>query len=263
MNTSDHISAIREQGYTVVESLLTDDDINRLKSALQPWLQGQFMGRNNFEGEKSERVYALLAKHQDFALLVEHPEILAIVDQMLEPAYLLSANLAINVHPGETPQPFHQDNNGGAFAVTGVNHGISVIWNLDEFTEQNGATEIIPGSHRFVHEVPTPENAIKITMPAGSALVLTGSLVHRGGANHSDKERLAITPQYCQPWLRQIENMVLSVPPEKAAALSPKVQSLLGYSVRSPGFMGYVDGMHPKRLLDKHYEGRKARGLAS
>ena len=114
-----------------------------------------------------------------------------------------------------------------------------------------------------MHEVPTPENAIKITMPAGSALVFTGSLVHRGGANHSNKERLAITPQYCQPWLRQIENMVLSVPPEKAAALSPKVQSLLGYSVRSPGFMGYVDGMHPKRLLDKHYEGRKARGLAS
>ena len=182
---------------------------------------------------------------------------------MLERDYLLSAILAVNVHPGETPQPFHQDNNGGDFAVSDVNHGISVIWNLDEFTEENGATEVIPGSHRFVDEVPCEDNAIKVTMPPGSALVFSGSLVHRGGANHSDKVRLAITPQYCQPWLRQLENMVLSVPPEKAALLSPKVQALLGYSVRAPGFMGYVDGIHPKRLIDPHYQGRKARGTPS
>lgn len=263
MNTSEHVAALREQGYTVIEKLLIDNEINRLKSALEPWLNGQLMGRNNFEGEKSERVYALLAKHPDFGLLVEHKKILAILDEMLEPDYLLSANLAINVHPGETPQPFHHDNNGGSFGVAGVTHGISVIWNLDEFTENNGATEIIPGSHRFVHEVPAADNAIKVTMPAGSALVFSGSLVHRGGANLTDRPRLAITPQYCQPWLRQLENMVLSVPPQLASKLSPRVQSLLGYSVRSPGFMGYVDGMHPKRLIDAHYEGRKARGLTS
>ena len=146
MNTSEHVAALREQGYTVIEKLLIDNEINRLKSALEPWLNGQLMGRNNFEGEKSERVYALLAKHPDFALLVEHKKILAILDEMLEPDYLLSANLAINVHPGETPQPFHHDNNGGSFGVAGVTHGISVIWNLDEFTENNGATEIIPAA---------------------------------------------------------------------------------------------------------------------
>ena len=263
MNTPEHIRAIQDNGYTIIESLLTDNEVSCIKNALAPWLQGRLMGRNNFEGKKSERVYALLAKHPDFSLLVEHPKVLAIVDQMLERDYLLSANLAINVHPGETPQPFHQDNNGGTFAVSGVTHGMSIIWNLDEFTEENGATEIIPGSHRFVHEVPAADDAIKVTMPAGSALVFSGSLVHRGGANHSDKPRLAITPQYCQPWLRQLENMVLSVPPEKAALLSPKVQALLGYSVRSPGFMGYVNGIHPKRLIDPHYRGRKTRGIAS
>ena len=129
MNTSEHVAALREQGYTVIEKLLIDNEINRLKSALEPWLNGQLMGRNNFEGEKSERVYALLAKHPDFALLVEHKKILAILDEMLEPDYLLSANLAINVHR-KTPQPFHHDNNGGSFGVAGVTHGISVIWNL-------------------------------------------------------------------------------------------------------------------------------------
>ena len=263
MNTAQQIKAIKDQGYVAIESLLTNEQINRIKSALEPWLQGTHMGRNNFEGEKTERVYALLAKHTDFAVLVEHPKILSIVDQILEQDYLLSANLAINVHPGETPQPFHQDNNGGGFAMVNANHGVSVIWNLDEFAEDNGATEVIPGSHRFVNELLHEESAIKVLMPAGSALVFSGSLLHRGGANLSDKTRLAITPQYCQPWLRQLENMVLSVPPEKAALLSPKVQALLGYSIRSPGFMGYVDGLHPKRLIDKDYQGRKARGTPS
>ncbi len=260
MNTAQHISAIQDQGYAVIESLLNEHQIIRLRSALDPWLKGKLMGRNNFEGFKSERVYALLAKHNDFAMLVEHPEILAITNQLLERDYLLSANLAINVHPGETPQPFHQDNDGGPFASTGAIHGISVIWNLDEFTEDNGATEVIPGSHHFPNGLPDTESAIKILMPAGSALVFSGSLLHRGGTNRSSKARLAITPQYCQPWLRQLENMVLSVPPEMAALFSPRIQELLGYSVRSPGFMGYVDGLHPKRLFDKNYQGRKAQG---
>ena len=90
-----------------------------------------------------------------------------------------------------------------------------------------------------------------------------GSLYHRGGANLSGAPRLAITPQYCQPWLRQLENMPLAVPPEKAAALSERTQELLGYSIREPGFMGYVDGVHPKRLFNDSYEGRKARGVPS
>jgi ectoine hydroxylase-related dioxygenase (phytanoyl-CoA dioxygenase family) len=93
-------------------------------------------------------------------------------------------------------------------------------------------------------------------MDAGSVLILHGSLLHRGGANQTDMNRLAITPQYCQPWLRQLENMVLSVPPNIATNLSDRVQELLGYSIRDPGFMGYVDGMHPKRLLNNGYKGR-------
>jgi len=97
-------------------------------------------------------------------------------------------------------------------------------------------------------------------MPVGSVVIFPGTLYHRGGANNSSSPRLAVTPQYCQPWLRQLENMVLSVPPEKAAKLSPRVQALLGYSVRAPGFMGFVNGVHPKRLIDKNYQGRQSRG---
>ena len=96
-------------------------------------------------------------------------------------------------------------------------------------------------------------------MPAGSVVVFAGTLYHRGGANTSDNSRLAITPQYCMPWLRQLENMSLAVPPHVAAQYSERVQELLGYSIIDPGFMGFVDGRHPKRLIDTNYLGRKHR----
>ncbi len=265
MQTEQHIAAIREQGFTIIESLLDDEQLDKIRAALAPYLQGELMGRNDFEGFQSERVYALLAKHPDLAMIVEHPEVLAILDELLEPDYLLSANLAINSHPGETPQDFHRDNSGGNFCDHTAIHGISTIWNIDDFTETNGATEVVPGSHLWTDEYPADDDPrmMTVTMPKGSVLVFTGSLYHRGGENTSDAPRLAITPQFCQPWLRQLENMVLSVPPEKAALLSPRVQALLGYSVRAPGFMGYVDGVHPKRLINPEYAGRKLRGEAS
>ncbi len=262
---AEHLAEIEQQGFTIIEALLDESELATLRGALAPWLQGKLRGRNNFEGFQSERVYALLAKDPRLALIVEHPRVLRLLDQLLEPDYLLSANLAINSHPGETPQDFHRDNDGGPSADPTAVHGISTIWNIDAFTNTNGATQIIPGSHTWDHERPIPNDkrAEMVLMPAGSVLIFTGSLYHRGGANNSTAPRLAITPQYCQPWLRQLENMTLAVPPAQASQLSERVQALLGYSVRSPGFMGSVDGVHPRRLINKDYRGRQARGYQS
>lgn len=266
MDTTYHVRKIKDKGYTIIESLLSDADITRVKAALAPWLQGRYMGRNNFEGFRTERVYALLAKDRVFAELVEHPQVLSILDEMLHADYLLSSNLAINCHPGETVQNFHRDNIGGGGGDDPTKiHGISTIWNFDDFTDNNGATEIIPNSHFWTDESPKEDDArlVKVIMPRGSVIIFSGSLYHRGGANNSDKSRLAITPQYCQPWLRQLETMVLAVPPDKAAMHSVRIQQLLGYSVSAPGFMGYVDGLHPRRLIDSHYKGRKEKGIPS
>lgn len=260
-----HLEEIAQQGFTIIESVLGDAELAILRSALAPWLQGKLTGRNNFEGFHSERVYALLAKDPRLALIVEHPRVLRLLDQLLAPDYLLSANLAINSHPGETPQDFHRDNDGGPHGDPDAIHGISTIWNVDPFTATNGATEVIPGSHHWHDDRPAVNDnrAIPALMPAGSVLMFTGTLYHRGGANTSTAPRLAITPQYCQPWLRQLENMTLAVPPAQAGRLSERMQALLGYSVRSPGFMGYVDGVHPRRLINKDYRGRRARGVQS
>lgn len=246
-----HVRKILREGYLVLPDLLSPDEVSAMRRALAPYLQGRHFGRNDFEGFRTERVYALLAKDPALALLVEHPRLLAIVDRLLAPHYLLSAFLAIQIHPGETPQGWHFDDGGCRVPRPRAMYGVSGIWALDDFTEDNGATQVIPRSHLWADDAPLPraEQAVTIRMPAGSLLVLAGNLVHRGGENRSSSTRLGVTPQFCQPWLRQIENMTLAVPPAKARALSPRVQELLGYSIAEPSFVGYVDGLHPRRLL--------------
>ena len=248
----ERLAQIESNGFCVIEDAFSPDQISRSREQLAPWLQQKLMGRNNFEGHFSERVYALLAKAPAIAEMIEHPEVLAVVDSLLEPGYLLSAALAINVHPGETPQPWHIDDGSGDLVTPKPRAplGVSAIWALDDFTEENGATEIAPGSHQWASgRVPNDDELMKVCMNAGSVLLFAGSLVHRGGANTSQSTRLAVTPQYCMPWLRQIENMVLAVPPEVAGNYSTRVQRLLGYSIVTPGFMGYVDGRDPIKLI--------------
>ena len=242
---------LRTHGYVILPSLLSPTEVETVRSELAPHLN--HFGRNPFEGHRTQRVYALLAKAPSIAPLVEHPDVLALIDAFLAPSYLLWGGLAINKHPGEVRQDYHVDDEAGAPPRPRPPQGVSTMWALDDFTEDNGATEIIPGSHRFgPDETPAADDArtFKAVMPAGSCLVWQGTLFHRGGANQTDRTRLGITLQYCQPWLRQIENMVLAVPPEKAARYSKRVRAMLGYDLMGSSFMGYVDGRNPSKLVD-------------
>ncbi len=261
-----HLQRIEVDGFTILPKVIDTELITAIKHELSPFLQGQHPGRNDFEGLYSERVYALLSKAPSIAKIIEHPAVLPILDALLPPGFLLSAALAIDVHPGETPQPMHIDDNAGnlPFPRPRAHFGVSTIWALDDFTADNGATEVVAGSHRWPEERQAKEDEItQVVMPAGSVIVFLGTLLHRGGANRSASDRLAITPQYCMPGLRQIENMALAVPPSVAGQYSPRIQEMLGYATIDPGFMGYVDGVHPKRLIDPDYQGRRARGLES
>ena len=244
------LGELQRDGYVVLPRVVGAHQLAAIRRELAPFLTGRLFGRNDFEGFRTERVYALLAKAPLVATLVEHPAVLELVGAILQPDYLLSANLAINVHPGETAQALHADDGYCRIPRPREPMGVSAIWAIDDFTEDNGATEVIPGSHTWGDGEPDPDDkrARQVTMPAGSAVVLMGTLLHRGGANRSTGTRLGVTPQYCQPWVRQIENMTLAVPPPVASAFSPTVRALLGYSIHPP-FIGYVDGRDPRRLL--------------
>jgi ectoine hydroxylase-related dioxygenase (phytanoyl-CoA dioxygenase family) len=258
-----------ERGYLIFERVLAPEFVDDIRAALAPHLARDLTGRNDFEGFRTNRVYALLAKSPVFAELAAHPLALAFAEAELGPSCLLSALLAINLHPGETVQPWHFDDGGAKVPRPRPPLGISAFWAIDDTTELNGATEIIPGSHLwddyrvegassladFSGKTPHAErdsadrtDAIKLKMPSGSLAITKGTLWHRGGANRSKEPRLIITPQYCAGWVRQLENMCLAVPPEIAAGLPERARELIGYSIHPP-FMGHVNGLHPRRLL--------------
>ena len=252
------LDALTTGGFVVMERLLGAGEIAAIKAALAPHLETTPTGRNRFEGLRSRRVYALVAKDPVFGDLVSHPRVLRLLDRVLEPNYLLSAALAIHLGPGEDAQRFHYDDGGYHIPRPRPPVGVSAIWALDDFTAANGATELIPGSHRWGDERPADDDsrARKMVMPAGSVVVFLGTVWHRGGANTTDRPRLGITPQYCQPWARQLENMALAVPLDVAGRCPQRVQELLGYSIHPP-LMGYVNGLHPARLIDPDYAKRE------
>lgn len=253
------LETYHEQGFVVLRDVLDANEVAALRDALQPYLDLEWSGRNDFEGERTQRVYSLVGRGAVFERTAEHPLVLSLVDPLLRPGYLLTASQAICIHPGETPQPVHYDD--GFYAIPRPRPAVSVstIWALDDFTAENGGTEVIPRSHLLsdeeVGEAHWPElhsDLIPLEMSAGSLVLFAGTLLHRGGANRSKGVRRAFSHQYCEPWARQQENFMLSIPPERTKQMSPRLQQLIGYSIHPP-FMGQLAGRHPEKSLADDY----------
>jgi ectoine hydroxylase-related dioxygenase (phytanoyl-CoA dioxygenase family) len=246
--TQADLAQIEKQGYVVIEDVLSAEELATIKAEIGPLLKET--GRNAFEGYKTQRLYAVLTKTRALDRLVDHPRILAMLNKMFMPNYLLSQLQVINLLPGESGQPLHYDDGFYPIPRPRAGLGAASIWAIDDFTHINGATVIVPNSHTWDDErKPKSEEAISAVMKAGSVLFYPGTLWHGGGANQSDANRLAVTCQYCEPWLRTQENYFLGTPLEVVAEVSEDIRRMLGYSIHPP-FAGMVNGMHPKRLLE-------------
>src|SRR5882672_496870 len=141
------------RGYLVFERVLSPAKVGEIRTALAPYLARDLKGRNDFEGERTNRIYALMAKSPVFAELAIHPLALAFAEAELGQTCLLSALLAINLHPGETVQPWHFDDGGIKLPRPRPAFGLSAFWAIDDTTELNGSTEVIPGSHLWNEQV--------------------------------------------------------------------------------------------------------------
>ncbi|MGQ0831644.1 MAG: phytanoyl-CoA dioxygenase family protein [Microthrixaceae bacterium] len=247
-SVDDVVAALERDGCAVVEHLIDHAKVAALKEELAPFREQTPEGRNDFEGFDTRRVYALFAKVRGFDELAIHPLLLGVLDQVLG-EYQLSGPVGIDIGPGESPQGLHRDDVVYPLPWPHQQVVLNTMWALDDFTLDNGATVIVPGSHRTApDEMPDAASAITATMPAGSVMFYVGTVWHGGGANRTDDRRLGVILEYVGSWLRAQENHVVAVPPEVMRTLDPRLQELLGYNIFPP-FLGYVDGRHPRRAL--------------
>jgi len=246
----DVLRVLDADGYAIVEGLLDPQEARRVRAELTDLLAATPRGRNSFEGFGTRRIYALFAKTRSFDGSATHPLVLGVLDRLLG-QYQFSAPVAIEIGPGEAAQSLHRDDGVYPLPQPHADVVVNTMWALEDFTVANGATRLVPGSHRWIDRRPdaaTPTVAAE--MPAGSMMVYVGSIWHGGGANTTERPRLGVILEYVSSWLRPQENHILAVPREIARTLPERLQELLGYNIYPP-FLGYVDGRHPRRSLDQ------------
>jgi ectoine hydroxylase-related dioxygenase (phytanoyl-CoA dioxygenase family) len=241
------LAAVRRDGYVILPGLLTPAELDDIREAVAPLLDRR--GRNRFEGHTTQRVYSVLNKTRSCDRIADHPRVLALLDRLFLPNYLLSMLQVINILPGEQAQMLHTDDGFYPLPRPRAALGAATIWAIDDFTADNGATDIVPGSHLWGERIPDQTEREPVVMSAGSCVFFVSTMWHGGGANRSQHPRLAVTAQYCEPWLRPQEAFALSTTRNTVRAVSEDIRRMLGYSIHPP-FIGQVDGMHPKRLLE-------------
>ncbi|HEY2481530.1 MAG TPA: phytanoyl-CoA dioxygenase family protein [Caulobacteraceae bacterium] len=246
-----HIARVRADGYAIVESAIAPDLVEALLAALERLerdLRATPAG-NTFEGERTVRIYNLLARGSPFEQVPAHDNVLPIVEGVLDPGCLVSSLSSIAIDPGETAQPIHADDMVIPLAKPHAPIVCNSMWALTDFTDANGATRLVPGSHLE----PNPDyggryETIAAEMPKGSVLIWDGALWHGGGANTTDARRVGLAMNYCAGFIRQQENQQLGVPPDTVLGFSPRLQELLGWGVYR-GLIGHIDKDSPINRL--------------
>ncbi len=246
-------------GAAVVDGMLDDVTLDRLHHELDPWIDTTPTGRDGFTGTRTRRTGALIARAPTVRDLVMDPRVLGPARHLLSPftrTLQLHLTQVITIEPGQGTQPLHRDRLAwGGFVPREVEPQFNTIWALTDFTAENGATRVVPGSPAWdVERRATDDEKAQATMPAGSVLLYSGSVIHGGGENRSDANRIGLNLTYCLGWLRTEENQYLSCPPEIASTLDPDLQELLGYTMGD-----YALGYYSDPLADPEDRGSDIR----
>jgi ectoine hydroxylase-related dioxygenase (phytanoyl-CoA dioxygenase family) len=237
-------TALRKQGCVVVERLASVEQLDRIESELESHLRATAPGGDEFTGHNTRRTGALLARSPSFHDLAAHPLVLGALDRVLgdhATSYQLHLTQVIEIGPGEPAQLVHRDQWAFDFFPFPAGYEVEchTMWAMSEFTEENGATRVIPGSNKWEDKLrPGDDETVPAEMPKGSVLLYLGSIYHGGGANRSAHARRGINVGYTLSWLRQEENQYLACPPEVARELPESLARLAGYQ-RGAYALGY------------------------
>jgi ectoine hydroxylase-related dioxygenase (phytanoyl-CoA dioxygenase family) len=246
-----HVERVGRDGYTIVEDAIAPDLIEALNAALERLERdlGARPSQNAFEGERTVRIYNLLAHGEPFTSVPVHASVLPIVEGVLDEGALISSLSSIAIDPGETAQPIHADDQVIPLEKPHRPIICNSMWALTDFTCANGATRLVPGSHRqaspqYGGDYPT----IPAEMAKGGVLIWDGALWHGGGANRTGARRTGIAMNYCAGFIRQQENQQLGLAPDLVRGFEPRLQALVGYGVYR-GLIGHIDKKSPAQLL--------------
>ncbi len=231
------LGALAQDGAVIVSGLMSEALADQIHGEVIDYVEATPLG-NGFLGNRTTRTGALTARSEGCRALILNPTVMESVRAFLEPfcdQIQLHLTQVIRIRPGQEKQMLHRDRQAwGELIPPTIEPQLNTLWALTEFTEENGATQVIPGSHRWDYaRKPHPDQACSATMSRGSVLIYSGSVVHGGGANVSTSDRMGINITYSLAWLRQEENQFLSCPPELAKTMAPELQELLGYTMGS------------------------------
>jgi ectoine hydroxylase-related dioxygenase (phytanoyl-CoA dioxygenase family) len=248
-----HVDAIARDGYTIVPDAIEPELLDALTADLVTLerLYAIEPANNAFEGERTLRVYNLLGLTPVWQQVPVHEHVLPIVEGVLDRGCLVSSLSSIRIQPGETAQPIHADDQLMPLAKPHVPTVCNSMWALTDFTDANGATRIIPGTHLAAGspDYGRAYDTVPAEMPRGSVLIWHGSLWHGGGANTTDQDRIGIAMNYCAGWVRQQENQQLGIPLDVARTFSPRLRELCGFGVYNM-LIGHINKHSPVELLD-------------
>ncbi len=252
MSIEEHLARIDEVGYTIVPDAIDLSLIDALHdelSALEITL-GTVPARNRFEGTRTMRIYNLLAHGEIFASIPVHPAILPICEGVLDPGLLVSSLSSIAIGSDEVAQPIHADDQVIPLPKPHPATVCNTMWALTDFTEDNGATRLMPGTHKADSspEFTSEYDTIAAEMTKGSVLIWHGSLWHGGGANRTDQRRVGIAMNYCAGYIRQQENQQLGLELSTVARFEPRLQELCGFGIYR-GLIGHIDKKAPNDRL--------------
>jgi len=256
LNPSDiesHVARIGRDGYTVVENAVDPAFIDALRTDLERIeVDEKLVPANNiFEGLKTVRIYNLLARGRLYEAIPVHDAVLPIVEGVLDRGCLVSSLSSIAIDPGEAAQPIHADDQLIPLPRPHVPIVCNTMWAVTDFTAENGATRLVPGSHTRDRAPQLGEDtpSIAAEMKRGSVLVYNGSLWHGGGSNATGARRIGIAMNYCAGWVRQQENQQLGIPLDVARGFSPRLRKLCGFGLYRQ-LIGHIDRCSPVDLLD-------------
>ncbi len=247
-----HVEQIDENGYTIVEDAIDLDLIDALADSLLRLERetGVVPASNAFEGIHTVRIYNLLARDRIFEEIPDHPAVLPICECVLDPGLLVSSLSSIAIGPEESPQPIHADDQIIPLPKPHPATVCNTMWALTDFTEANGATRLIPGTHKASSspDLSRHYDSIPAEMAKGSVLIWHGSLWHGGGANTTAGRRVGIAMNYCAGYIRQQENQQLGIPLDTVRRFTPRLQELVGFGIYN-GLIGHIDKNVPAKLL--------------